>query len=75
MITQGFKCDKCQSWISSGFEFGYIKLIDKGHSQPKVYPMGTPEPVDKKHFCRNCAFAELFPEKVEQPKRGGPGDW
>ena len=72
MITSGFKCDRCRAMISAGFEFGHINIIANHEIQPLKE---IPKADARKHYCRNCALEELFPEKVEHPKRGGPGDW
>lgn len=76
MISSGCKCDRCLSWICNGFEFGHINTIVNNEIQLLKDAAGrTPKDDPKKHYCRNCAFEELFPEKIEHPKRGGPGDW
>jgi hypothetical protein len=80
MMAQAYKCDRCQSWITHGFEFTNVNKIDGNKLTPivkiaKCGPHDVARISDCRHYCHNCAFEELFPEKVEHPQRGGPGDW
>jgi hypothetical protein len=80
MMTSAYKCDKCKSLITHGFEFGHVASISNNQIIP-IINVRTPgrndvaRICDMCHYCHNCAFEVLFPEKIEKRERGGPGDW